>query len=612
MEFPKELTDKLAAIAKEHPAPAVKPAPSPLPKEDQSYLDAVDAAMKDPKSANWDTVRALYPDTTFYKRVGGFNIAHHVAATANYVAKRMSPEAIEFYKKFQREHYASAGAHKTALQLHDRLKAEFIDAAAEKAAFDGLMQSVSRTGDGKAPPTAFKVISLEEASEYVMTVMKSAPPPDLKIENADSRRYLVFRGSAVDTGAPLALYFTVDPRATLTPLPQENFPAVATLTVKQAGGNPPASGAQPRQFPDMRGYGGLPDLHDAIARDNQGEGNLLAQVQALSALTLTDIINAPESYDARVDDIIYRWAQTNKLVPNSRGPNVDARQLGVLEKVLNGKTAQLGAASGENPLFFAAIQLNQIYSNVHGHVLATLAIEGAAAKLFLGQVAYNPANDTIGGAQGLDAAKILELGDAIGRMDSSGKKKAAWKTIVGIIEHSIGVKSLSAEDSGALNAVIAKSDSTLSLSKVLAWVTTVDMSQLPGHDYANKSLGLSAADGDLLEVARKALAKDTGKQVVYSDIATEIMKSCCKTQAEVLSYLQDHSYEATLRDMEQSKKDFGSEMNYTSVVYAVWKPSSWQMFRAKYWDKEPLAFKMVIVFMNGDQVVWAYAHVQRS
>ena len=796
MELPKELTDKLAKLAPARP-PAAKPPPPPLPPGDQSYFDLVDAAVKDPAGANWDALRALYPGTSFYQRVGGFNIAHHVGAMTDFVAKRMSPEAIEYYRKFQREHFASVMAHSSALSLYKETKADFINQPLEQAAHDGLLQSLRKTGDGKAPATAFRAVSLEEASQLVITMLK--PSSDVKVEESGGKKYIVFRGEPQDGGAPLAVYFSIDARASLTPAAPERLPALATLTVSPPGGPPRqeaplrtqeqreedrvsfivldltgagialgdlkkneavywdilgdgfaratawprpgtaflatdlngngdidsnaelfgAPGARSfetlshldsnhdgridkndsvwtrllawgsvvpgsamassldglgieainldfhdtdetlagnavlgrgtfvmkgadgkpatRQMasvslaydnvntrdirrhaldtralalPDLRGYGVLSSLHTAVSTDNRGADSLLAQVRAVSALTLADMVNNPAGYEDRVNNIIYRWAHSDKLAPDSRGPNIDARQLGALEKLMGDRFSQTGAGGRENPLFWASLGLHQAYNTYAGRVLGVLALQSAPGELFNGHIFYDVRRDGFAGVEGLNIARLDEVAAAIAAKDSMADRRAAWKLVIRFIEQSIGTKNLSAADRDALEAAIRKSDSTLTLAQVLSWVTTVDISGLPGSDYASKKLGLSAKDGDIYEVSRAARSRDDSMQIVYSDIATQIMKDCCKTQADVISYFRDRHYTVGEAPMDQAGKEFGTEMTYTRVLRAVRDVTPWDRLKG-FFTGAP-EFNMVVVFMNGDQVVWAYAHTQKS
>ncbi|MEZ0224988.1 MAG: hypothetical protein ACAH83_10570 [Alphaproteobacteria bacterium] len=801
MEFPPELQKKFDDAAKERAPVAVKRPESPrLPAEDKRYLDLVDAAAKDPAHAQWDELRALYPGTTYYQRIGGFNLAHHARDMTDFAAKRMSPEAIDAYRKFQREHYASVGAHSAAMTFYKMKKPDFVGYSAEEAAYNALLQSVRKTGDGKTHASAFRVLSLEEASHLAMTYFK--PSPDLKIENEGEQRYLVFRGDGREGAGPATLYFAIDPRAKPSESRPENLPVIATMTISlPAGGKAEADAplttskerearkisfivldmdgdgiglgnikekqavywdidsdgfaeatAWPRpgeaflavdlngdgvingnaelfgvpgtgsfqmlaekddnrdkridkadavwphlllwqdlnhngysergeisglggrgiegiefggsaaaetvsgnivlsrgtyrfrgadgqvssreaasvifayddvntidirnnrldirvlSLPALRGYGVLPDLHKAMSKDNHGAGNLLEQVQSLSTLTLNDILDDPKSYEGRINGIIYRWAQADKIKPDSRGPNFDARQLAALEKLMGEKFRQEGAGGLENPLFFGALKLHQGYNSFFGHVFGALAAQTAGKRLFTGKPYYHAGRDVFGGIQGLDIPAIAGISAAL-ESKEFGARKSAWKAVVRIVEFSAGTKALPKDDLDALDGLISKSDPSLSLAGVLEWVKTVDIRAIPGNDYASKALGLSAKDGDITQVARAARSKDSSKQIVYSDVATEILKDCCKSETEVIAYLQERQYVVAELPLAEMKKESGTEMPYTRVIKGVWMPGSWDKFKALF--SQPYEFNMVTVYMNGDKVEWAYAHIQK-
>lgn len=215
MEFPAEVQAKFDKQNAEIRAEAQKRAPPPVAPEDQKYLDAIDAARKDPATADWAALRELYANSTFYKRVGGINLAHFTRDMTGYIASRMSPEAIERYQTALRQHYAVAGMQAGAIRLAEVKKADFIDPAAARAALDGIVKAVLATGDGKTPATPYKAISVDETTNVLQTLF--ATQPEVKMEEHGGQKVMVFRGKAKDGGQDLAAHFILDPRA----LPQK-------------------------------------------------------------------------------------------------------------------------------------------------------------------------------------------------------------------------------------------------------------------------------------------------------------------------------------------------------------------------------------------------------
>lgn len=112
---------------------------------------------------------------------------------------------------------------------------------------------------------------------------------------------------------------------------------------------------------DLRGYGNVYDLHQAMVRD--ASGALKTLVQTFSTQTSTSERNAT------VDEILFKWTGSDAIDPTSRGLNIDARKLAVLEKFLGQSFA---GTTGANPNVNAAPLLNQAYRGLYEMVSAQL------------------------------------------------------------------------------------------------------------------------------------------------------------------------------------------------------------------------------------------------
>lgn len=96
--------------------------------------------------------------------------------------------------------------------------------------------------------------------------------------------------------------------------------------------------------PNLRGYGNLPDLQIAMAKDAQ----LLALVKSFTQkVSSGDFSSAGEM----IRPMLYRWAGVDGVNPSSRGTYVNAQELGFLEKFVGtnfrqSATSQPGPAAG--------------------------------------------------------------------------------------------------------------------------------------------------------------------------------------------------------------------------------------------------------------------------
>ncbi len=362
-------------------------------------------------------------------------------------------------------------------------------------------------------------------------------------------------------------------------------------------------------LPDMRGYGNIPGLRIAMSRDNRGDGNLLQQVRDLSALPLQALIETPEDYAARVDNILYRWAGVQDIRPDARGPNIDARKLQALEKLTASKWRQTGAGNRPDPLFWAALLVNQSYSFYFNHAYAALAVQSQAKALFKTPPVYNSLHDTYNGMSALDLQRMEDLATRISTMPKDDDKKEAWRSLVRVIDGSAGLKALQAQDIMALDAMIARTLPGLTLERVKFDIENVDIVRAPGQDYARRVLHLSAGDGSLVDIARLARAKTPAKQIVYSDIATDILRDCCKTKQDVLSYL--HTLGFRVQEAPASAathKAYGTQTPYTSAIQASLADKRSLLDKIR---RKPFDAIMLVILMDGDHVQWAYAQLQR-
>ncbi len=87
-------------------------------------------------------------------------------------------------------------------------------------------------------------------------------------------------------------------------------------------------------MPDIRGFGNVHSLQQAMVRD--GSGTLKALVQQFAGAA------SPSARMALMDSILVTWAGANNIASGSRGSYMDARQLTALE-------AFMGESLGKDP-----------------------------------------------------------------------------------------------------------------------------------------------------------------------------------------------------------------------------------------------------------------------
>lgn len=106
-------------------------------------------------------------------------------------------------------------------------------------------------------------------------------------------------------------------------------------------------------LPGLQGYGTVYDLHQAMVRDTSGELKSLVE----RFVAEPDI----STRNGLMEKILFKWTGTESIDPTSRGGNIDARKLAVLEKLFG--QAFVGGG-GPNPSYGPSILLNEAYRTV--------------------------------------------------------------------------------------------------------------------------------------------------------------------------------------------------------------------------------------------------------
>lgn len=129
-------------------------------------------------------------------------------------------------------------------------------------------------------------------------------------------------------------------------------------------------------LPDLEGFGVVHSLHQAMARDSA----LLASVQALAAAPATTGFAA---YSIAFQDALYRWSGADGVAAGSRGSNVNAQHLAVLEAFMG--EGFIGADGTGTPNTVAGPQLEAAYAQLLSDFVAQFVAQGSL-KPVLGAV----------------------------------------------------------------------------------------------------------------------------------------------------------------------------------------------------------------------------------
>ncbi|MCG8324646.1 MAG: calcium-binding protein, partial [Thiotrichales bacterium] len=136
-------------------------------------------------------------------------------------------------------------------------------------------------------------------------------------------------------------------------------------------------------MPMARGYGNVPDLHIAMSENE----HLLNLVREFTGFDYA----ATQNISEKIETILYEWAGTAGIDPDSRGGMIDARKLSALEQFLG---EQYNGVSGINPNSNSTPQLEEAWSTLRNAVLTRLFAQTESTPGFA-QLAYSFSEDRI-------------------------------------------------------------------------------------------------------------------------------------------------------------------------------------------------------------------------
>lgn len=156
-------------------------------------------------------------------------------------------------------------------------------------------------------------------------------------------------------------------------------------------------------LPTVRGYGDLPNLQEAMTLDSE----LLSMVEDVVA-TAPDQLG---DFSDQVEALLYQWAGTQDVDPDSRGGNFDGRKLATMEAV---SSTPWITGTNPNPPTWAVGQLNNAWNLLIDEFTARFLAVGPLADVLQAGV-YSPNSDTVVGF--LPLADYADRIDALAPMD---------------------------------------------------------------------------------------------------------------------------------------------------------------------------------------------------
>jgi hypothetical protein len=161
-------------------------------------------------------------------------------------------------------------------------------------------------------------------------------------------------------------------------------------------------------LPNVGGSGTLYDLRSSMMND----ATLIQQVQAFASLPGTD----PDALESAARAIMFEWAGVSTVDPTSRGGDVNAQELGFLEKYLGEAfVASDGGYTGNSPSdpgIKAGGDIFKAWTGIYDATLTRLVLQSASGPSALPAYSYDASTDQVVAIGGVGEV----LGQALERL----------------------------------------------------------------------------------------------------------------------------------------------------------------------------------------------------
>lgn len=174
-------------------------------QEPSTYEELVQRVKKSDQTVDFQQLRFAYAETKLYSPYGGDRVGRKAMFAA--LNAREFEAALKHSEKALETNYLDMNAHFVAFAAQKELgKTDKSDY--HKFVFQGLIKSISDSGDGKSPATAFVVISTDE--EYVWLNYMGLTVKSQALVEEKGHRYDMMTSINPKTGQTVVYYFNVD------------------------------------------------------------------------------------------------------------------------------------------------------------------------------------------------------------------------------------------------------------------------------------------------------------------------------------------------------------------------------------------------------------------
>jgi len=177
----------------------------PQPTAKNSYETLLERVKKSDQAVDFKELRLAYTETSTYSPYGGDGESRRAMFDA--IKSREFDKALQNAETVLARNYLDIMGHFGCF-VSDRELAHADKATYHKFVFEGLLNSIKNSGDGKSEETAFVVISVDE--EYALLNWLGFRPTGQALINKDHHNYDKMTVTDPKTNETIAYFFNID------------------------------------------------------------------------------------------------------------------------------------------------------------------------------------------------------------------------------------------------------------------------------------------------------------------------------------------------------------------------------------------------------------------
>lgn len=220
-------------------------------------------------------------------------------------------------------------------------------------------------------------------------------------------------------------------------------------------------------LPNIRGLATISELHIALSLDNDtsDSDSLMSIAQDIASYNFSEILENWSAVKAKIEDLLYRWAEVDDVDLDSRGPYVNARQVGFIEKYLGQQFIDASGAGG-NLGIIQAEEMEELWNDdLFPHFLISFLSQLPSFRLVDGTYILEETRMT--GVTTIDPDALDELEIIATNLSTTAEREDFW---VGVGEFLLAATEsnnstsgllLSSTEQNKLKTAIENSDASL-------------------------------------------------------------------------------------------------------------------------------------------------------